>query len=295
MAAVHRGVWVEATAVTVFVLGLFVYWFGIADRYAIFLYGHAAPGLTIAEPFDRVTSSRYWMAGLVAAGFVLAGSPPLLWLARRLTGFAPQTTWWRVWILASAPLLIGIPAITVTVNTPTLPPELAVACAFSTLMGLAIALALVGRIVEHPDELPWLVADALGLLPPLLLLRAVELPARGLSVTPALAWGLAIGGTLGGALWLLVVSQMQRARRREPVGVGIIFAAGLGLSYLILPVVHYLFATPADYRYISTAGNFFAFDPVLQLAVFVVAGTLAWGAAALRSLWRHADRGGKEA
>ena len=75
---------------------------------------------------------------------------------------------------------------------------------------------LAERIAERPSELLWLIADAIGLVPPLLLLRAIELPARGLSVTPVVAWSAAIGGTLGGALWLLMVSLAQRARGREP-------------------------------------------------------------------------------
>ena len=52
----------HALPIAVFVLGLYGYWFGIADRYAVFLYEHLG-----ATPFDAVTRSRYWMAGLVAA------------------------------------------------------------------------------------------------------------------------------------------------------------------------------------------------------------------------------------
>ena len=101
-----------------------------------------------------------------------------------------------------------------------------------------------------------------------------------------------VGGVLGGVLWLFVVSLLQRSRRRRPDGATVVFAAGLGLSYLTLPVVHHLFATPAEFRYISTAGNFFAFDPVLQGAAFGVAGALALGVSALRSLWWRAGREG---
>ena len=58
----------HAVPISLFVLGISYYWFAVADRYAIFLYGHLG-----ATPFDEVTSSRYWMGGLVAAGFVLLG------------------------------------------------------------------------------------------------------------------------------------------------------------------------------------------------------------------------------
>jgi len=37
----------HAVPISLFVLGLFYYWFDVADRYAIFLYGHLG-----ATPFD---------------------------------------------------------------------------------------------------------------------------------------------------------------------------------------------------------------------------------------------------
>jgi hypothetical protein len=74
----------EATAITLFILGLFYYWFGVADRYAIFLYGHTAAGIQTTQPFDAVTSNRYWMAGLVAAGTALALYTVVNWLGGRI-------------------------------------------------------------------------------------------------------------------------------------------------------------------------------------------------------------------
>ena len=44
----------------------------------------------------------------------------------------------------------------------------------------------------------------------------------------------------------------------------------LGLV-ILLPLMHHLLATPPGWHYISTASNFFAFNPLLQLAVFAVA------------------------
>lgn len=49
----------RAVPLALLVLGLFYYWFAIADRYVIFLYGHTAPGIPPAQPFDEMTSSRY--------------------------------------------------------------------------------------------------------------------------------------------------------------------------------------------------------------------------------------------
>lgn len=277
---------IEAALVTAFVLGLFTYWFAVADRYAVFLYGHAAPGIPLTQPFDALTRSRYWMAGLVAAGAVLVLYAAINWLggriaARRGRAFGAPGAW-RVWVLCAVPLAVGIPAITMTANTPVLPLSLAVACVVATLAGLAVALPAGRWAAERPGDLAWLAADGLGLVPALLLLRAVELPGRGLSVSPVVAWGAALGGLVAGALWLGLLGFLRRRRRRQPSGALALFAAGLALSYLLLPLAHYLLAGPPGFRYISDAANFFAVNPLIQLLALAAAAGLAAGATAVR-------------
>ena len=73
-----------AVPISLCVLGLFIYWFAIADRYTIFLYGHTAPGIPLAQPFDAMTRSRYWMAGLVAAGAVMVIYTAAYWVLGRI-------------------------------------------------------------------------------------------------------------------------------------------------------------------------------------------------------------------
>ncbi|MGD2048280.1 MAG: hypothetical protein PVH03_02235 [Chloroflexota bacterium] len=61
-----------AILTVVIVAGLLYNWFALADRYVIFLYNHDMfPSHTDTSAFSRVTSSRYWMAGLVASGVVM--------------------------------------------------------------------------------------------------------------------------------------------------------------------------------------------------------------------------------
>ena len=276
----------EATLITAFVLGLFAYWFAVADRYAVFLYGHSAPGIPLTQPFDALTRSRHWMAGLVAAGAVLLLYAAANWLggriaSRRGRSFGAPAPW-QVWALCVLPLAVGIPAITMTANAPTLPLSLAAACVAATLGGLALALPVGRWAAERPGDLVWLVADGLGLVPALMLLRAIELPGRGLSVSPAVAWGAALGSVVAGALWLALVSLLRRRRRREPPGAVVLFAAGLALSYLLLPLAHYLLAGPPGFRYVSDAANFFAVNPLIQLLALLAAAALAAGATALR-------------
>ena len=62
----------HALPVTVLVLSLFYYWFAIADRHIVFLYYHdVGPFVGDTSPFSAVSSSRYWMAGLVSSGMAV--------------------------------------------------------------------------------------------------------------------------------------------------------------------------------------------------------------------------------
>ena len=270
---------IAAALISLFVLGLFYHWFAVADRYAIFLYGHSAPGIPLAQPFDAMTRSRYWMAGLVAAGAVMViyttfnGTLGRLAI-RRGKNYRPPV-WFRVWALCALPVIVGIPAITMTRNTPTLPLGLAAACVIATLASLALALLPGEWAARRPFDLIWLAFDGMGLMPILLLLRAVELPGRGVSVTMSLAILLAVGGLFTGIAWLGIMTGLRTSRRRPSPGAAALLASGICLSYLLLPLVHHLLATPPEWRYISTASNFFAFSPILQLAAFAVTAGVA--------------------
>ena len=141
----------------------------------------------------------------------------------------------------------------------------------TTLIGLALALIPGSLAAQRPLDLGWLVFDGVGLMPSLLLLRALELPSRGLVSVPV-AYLAALGGTLAGAVWLGIVTGLRVWRCKPPSGAGALFVAGLCLSYLVMPLVHHLLFTPPGYRYISTSSNFFAFDGKVQLMVFFRGG-----------------------
>jgi hypothetical protein len=287
----HRESWkpalLHAVPISLFVLALFYYWFAVADRYFIFLYGHLG-----ATPFDEVTSSRYWMSGLVAAGFVMVGYAVVNWLLGRVAIFRhldySPPAWWRVWILCAPSLVIGILAITMTVNWPTLPLSNAAACVVATLIGLALALAPGSLAARQPLDLSWLVLDGMGLMPSLLLLRAIELPSKGL-VSGPVAYLVALGSTLAGAVWLGVVSGLRAWRHKSPPEASTLFVAGLCLSYLWMPLVHHLVFTPWPYRYISTASNFFPRSISVQLMSFLVAAVLAIGITRLRQRLQYSS------
>ena len=263
--------------ITAFILALIYKWFALDDRYAIFLYGHMQ-----ATPFDEVTIGRYWMSGLVASAIVM-----LLYIAANFSLArveknyrAPE--WWRVWLWCAAPLAIGIVLITTTQNSPTMPLSIAVAIALATLIGLALAL-MPGALAAHrPRELMWSAIDGLALVPILLLLRAIELPSRGLSVSIVTVYLFEIGSIMGGGMWLASTNFFRAMRQIPSQGTAQILIAGLCWSYLVLPLAHHIFATPPDFKYITTSYNFFAYDFTLQVLSFGVAGVLALGATQLR-------------
>jgi hypothetical protein len=271
-----------ALLVTLFVTGLFYYWFAVANRYVVFLYGHTATNIPPAQPFDALTRSRYWMAGLVAAGLVLPLYAGLMRIGARVRR-AALPSWPRVWALCALPLALGLPAITLTANTPTLPLSLALGAAGTTLAGLVLALWLGTRAAEQAVACLWLLADGAGLVPPLLALRALELPGRGLSLSPAVAWGFGLGSVAAGAAWLGLVTALRAWRRpvELPPSAGAIFAAGSAISYLCLPALHYLLGRP-PYRYVTAGSNFFAFTPALQVVTWALAAGLAYGFTCLR-------------
>ncbi|HMN30885.1 MAG TPA: hypothetical protein PKE45_22210 [Caldilineaceae bacterium] len=266
---------VDALLVCCLVLAIFYYWFAQADRYAIFLYGHNG-----ATPFDNATSSRYWMAGLVAGGMILTGYTTANWFLGRLAAlrfhtYAPPR-WWRVWLLCAPPLTAGLLSIAMCCNRPTLPLTNALLSVGATLVALAFAL-LPGKLAaQDPAQLVWLTAYGVGLTPSLLLLRVVELPGRS-SVDTRLAYLVAVGSLLATALCVGVIALVQRLRRQPPFRLSELLAAGIGVSYLLLPLAHYCFLTPPEFRYISVAANFFAFDLRIQLLTWGVSALIARG------------------
>ena len=263
----------HALLVSAAILALFCYWFAVADRYHIFLYNHLD-----ATPFDAITTSRYLMAGLVADGAVLVVYGLGCWFAGRLAGvwyheYRPPA-WWRVWLICLPLLCIGIPAITTTVNAPTLSFWLAAACAAVTCIGLAVALMPGDLAARRPGRLLWIALAGIGLTPVLMLLRAVELPQRGLLTMP-LALLFALGGVVFSAAWMGGMVLVSRRLRRPMPSTAAMLLAAVAINYLLLPLIHHLLFTPSAYRYITSGSNFFAFELSVQIVCWLVASGFA--------------------
>jgi hypothetical protein len=237
-------------------------------------------------PFDAITSSRYWMAGLVANGFVLVAYAGINTLLGRLATIVRRTyivpVWSRVWLWTAPLLLFGIPAITMTANQPTLPFSLALACTGVTLAGLALALMPGAVAARSPWTLLWIALNGLGLVPILLLLRVHELPGLGV-ITRSTSSIIVVGSVMASCVWLALLTVAQRGWRLPQLSSQTLLLCGCAWSYLLLPLVHYLLFTPPAYRYVSAATNFFAADVRLQLVTFLIAGLLALAV----SYWRY--------
>ena len=251
------------------ILGLYYYWFVVANRYVIFLYTHLGAG-----PFDGLTNGRYWMAGFVACGIVMLLYAVLNWYLARIAGLRYQTyhppPWWHIWSFCLIPNSVGIFIITMPLGRPPLTTNLMLALCFTTALGLAFALQPGMLIVKRPSELIWLSVASVGLMPALLLLRAVELPSRGLAGS-TYAFVLGIIAPIAGLIWLILLSWAHAKYTKQNWTVVQLLIAGFCFCYLLLPVVHHIFFTPPNGRYITTSGNFFAEGSAIQLGSIFVA------------------------
>ncbi len=263
----------HAAPFVLFVSSLFYYWFVAVDRFIVFLYGHLG-----ATPFDPQTTSRYWMTGLVASGAVMVIYTAVSLIAGLVSyhKYKPPS-WWKVWLLSAVPLAVTIPMIVMRLNTPTLPLKTAVFTTIITIASLALAYMPANMAAQSPIQLVWLALTGIGLIPSLLLLRVVELPNQGLIAAP-IAYSIATISTIAGIMWVIMLSGLYAKKYQKRWGTVKLFIAGLNWSYLLLPLIHHLLFTPAQYRYISSSGNFFAINLVLQIITIIVTALICSGA-----------------
>ena len=267
---------VFALLISILVLAAFTYWFVIADRYIVFLYYHdMGPLVPDTSPFSRVTGSRYWMASLVASGAVLVLFGCVNWLLARFKRDYQPPYWLYVWLLCAVLLLPGILLITKTANQPTLPFSLALITACVALCGLALAIYAAGLVANRPVDMLWLAADGLGMALILILLANLTLIPGWLR--DGAAWRLWLLALLMGfiLLWLVLVTVLRFWRHTAMPPAAAVFLAGVVIAYLLLPLIHYLFATDG-YFYISNSDNFFARTLPLQLLTWLLGFLLAW-------------------
>ena len=275
-------------------LALIARWFATRDRHIVFLYHHDMGALyPDTSSFSAVTASRYWMAGLVAAAVGGALYLMLMGVLGRLrppaSGGSKKPDGRRVAALAGALLVVGVPAITMTVNAPTLPALHAARVTLAALCGLAIAVWAGDLAYERPVDWLWLAADGLGLSCLLLMLISVERLGRW-SARGATMYVVMMAIMVGvGLVWLGVVTAAGWFLRRRASRLRDLLLAGLGVSYLAMPLLHHTVGTDG-YFYISDSANFFADHAWVQGVVWLVVAGFAWGLMGFRQ--RVGVRGG---
>ena len=277
-----RAVLLHALPIVALILTWFYYWFAIADRYVVFLYNHdMGPLVPDTTPLSRVTASRYWMAGLVASGGVLVLYTAINWLLGRLFVRYRPPAWWHTWTVCAAALGVGVPAITMTVNEPTLPLGYAAQVTLATWIGVGLALVPGKLAARHPGELLWLTADGFGLT--MLLLNLVHVEKLGRWLARGATWWvwMMMGSLAAGVAWLLLVTALGWGLRRRAPGAGALFTAGACVTYLLMPLVHHVLGTDG-YFYVTNSDNFFAQNWTVQLVTWLASGGLALGLTWLR-------------
>ena len=260
-----------ALGIDALIIGLFIYWFTLADRYRVFLYDHdMGPNVPDTSPFSPVTSSRYWMSGLVAAGVVMILYVTTNWILARVRSEYRAPEWWRVWALALPVLLIAIPLITMTQNQPVLPLGNAAQLTAATIVALALALSP-GRMAAHrPVYLVWLTLDGFGLMLLLVTLPGLQFLGRWLENDQIVYVLMLTFGFAAGFGWLLLMSGLRIVRDHEMPTYQEMLLAGFALAYLFIPLVHHLLFTDGFY-YITNSHTVRRRSWLLQIVIWLIA------------------------
>jgi hypothetical protein len=269
--------------VAALVLAMLYYWFAVADRYIVFLYNHdMGPVVPDTSPFSRVTASRYWMASLVACGFILVIYTAVNWLAGRLQpGYAPPP-WQAVWLVCAPLFIVFIPLITMSVNDPVLPWPYAALVTTAALIGVALSLMPGEMAAREPRNLLWLAADGWGLAFVLMTLAQIDDVGRWLNegVDWRVLLSLVIIGL--GVGWLLLLTAVRYWRGVFIGDFTSLAAAAACMAYLFLPLLHYIIGTDG-YFYITDSDNFMAGTILMQLLAWLVTALIIWALIALRA------------
>jgi hypothetical protein len=165
------------------------------------------------------------------------------WLLARFVANYRPPAWWRVWALCAVPLLIGILAITMTVNQPTLPALNAAQTTFATLIGLALALMPGRMATERPADLILLAFDGWGVMLVLLHTAMLEDVNRWLASGATWRLQIIIVGFVAGVVWLLIMTGLRIWRCISIPNAAAVFTAGLCVAYPLVTLVHHLFVT----------------------------------------------------
>jgi hypothetical protein len=256
------------------VIAVYHYWFAIADRNYLFLYEHFGWG-----PFHHITSGRYWMTGLILSSFIT-----LFYIIYNFT-IIPKNLipgknyqlplWIHVWLVSQPALIAGIPLIVMNFNTPVIPAGITIICVLVMSVGLALGLYMSDIFLHDVKKFFVLCIDGILLVPPLTLILALELPAKGvLNMTDAIAIVIALGSVIISFIGLLITAYIFKRNKITPGKSYEILFAGLFIAYLLMPMAHFLFATSQGRPYITSSDNFFPDNNLLKIFTWLTAAVI---------------------
>ena len=189
--------------------------------------------------------------------------------------------WWRVWLVATPLLFLGIPAITMGFSEPVLSWTLAIKVTLVTLSGVALALLPGELAARNPGRLLWLAADGWGLA--LIVLTLPHLEDFRLWLSTGRGWQLTMGLVLmlSGLLWVLLLSFLRARLQISIDRIMTLFLAGCCVAYLLIPLVHHMLDTDG-YFYLTNSDNFFARGLGIQLVAWLGTALVSSGIVLLR-------------
>jgi hypothetical protein len=255
-----KGELIISAFISILSLCVYLYLFGYADRKIVFLYEH----LSLA-PFDKMTTGRYWMAGFVLSGFLTVLYLVVQLFLKFVLKSEPMS-WKPILKLTAIPLITGVVLIIMTTGEPKLTFVIAISSALALISGTAIGFSVSDDLIENLKSTFIYLFIGVGLVPFLILFRALELPGKGI-ITVGMSIIVTATLFVGSFCWLLIFYRLFSSHR--PGTINVIKGAVL-IGYLGLPCLHYLFATPKAIPYITSANNFFAENIVLRLINWIL-------------------------
>lgn len=250
---------------------MYYYAFAVADRNTFFLYGHLG-----FKPLDDITVGRYWMTGFVFSGFVSVPAL-IMFLAFRMISHRTGSlnivlSPYRILFFSYVPLVPVLFLIIMFAGTRVLPSLIFLYVLISVFAGLFLVIITASHLVLSPDFFLYELIIASGLVPFILLSRAVELPSKGI-MSSSDAWLIAALSLWFSFLWLWVFYFAFRKKKLNPFYITVIsfFAA-----YVMLPVLHFMSRVPSGMPYITASSNFFADNMLLRTFVLILAVSIVF-------------------
>jgi len=228
-------------------------------------------------PFDLFTASRHWMTGLVASGIVLITHTVFNLIVKKLNRNYHLTEWKSVWKYSCLILSLLLFGILIFTGKPPMPVLLSLWILVILFTGLRLVLYASNFIVTNFRQSIWLFFDGLALSPILTIL------------SPSIAYGLRRSSSQGtyiiilplvvigsGLFWFWIMTILLKRFRQPYPSLLNVFLSGLTISYLLLPLLHYLESRPGYVRYITNSENFIPNNFYLQILAFLVATGMVW-------------------